>query len=111
MQIILLLLLGQQLAQADEPKGAQLPSTYLIDSNCTKESKECMILFEQKDLPEGESCGKPTEKTKWTVPQSIPKEFLKAATALLDRANAGDLSNMCVNTKALTTTPGHKWAR
>ena len=107
MQITLLLLLGQQLAQADEPRGTALPSTYLVDSSCTKQAKECLILFEKEALLKGETCEKPPEKTKWKVPESLLMDFQKAAAALMTRVNAGDASGTCayVYTVVYTSTP------
>ncbi len=91
----LLLVLALPQAHAG-PDNAGACATYVVESGCSKESKSCMALFKKEDLPKGKECSTPEKGLKWVVPESVPKEHLKEAKALAEKANKGELKGLCL---------------
>jgi hypothetical protein len=88
-----LFLLAMPQAQGDTTLG---DIVIVVESSCTKESKGCKVLFRKEDLPKGKECSTPEKGLKWVVPESVPKEHLKEAKALAEKANKGELKGLCL---------------
>jgi hypothetical protein len=89
--LLLLLVLPQAEAHVDEYGTCSI----VVESTCSKESKTCKALFKKEDLPKGKECSTPQKGLKWVVPESVPKECQKEAAALAERANRGNLKELC----------------
>lgn len=97
--LIIALSSPQTVAAADDGRP---DVAFVVESTCTTGSKSCNALFERDDMPKGRECGSPTKGVKWTVPETISKEYQKEATELARRANKGNVKGLC-----LTQIPYH----